>query len=156
MTDILVRETAPGRWIAGEPVERNDRLSVRSPGSWAASPEIALRAALRRRGTEDTPAAPDVSEAKPARTRGDKSRLAKGLTPQGVKVLPLLVEKGEVGLTAREARPLCDSLRDRVRDFRFVFGADAVETTWESNGNGGRHARYIWRGPDSVQLEVVG
>lgn len=61
--------------------------------------------------------------------------------------LTLLRRRTRKGLTPREYMEIAgyDRLAGRVCEIRRIHGEDAVETVYERNANGGRHARYFWR-----------
>jgi hypothetical protein len=76
------------------------------------------------------------------------------LKPQARQVLyHLILRRGLTARSAMEMSPPCFRLAARVKEIREVFGEAAVETTYVTH-NGGRHALYRWRGPDSIQLEM--
>ena len=70
------------------------------------------------------------------------------MKPQTQACLRLLREGRS--LTPAVARELVgtDRLAARISEIRAAFGEDYVRTTWEKNGNGGRHARYYLAQPE--------
>lgn len=141
MTDILVREHASGRFVAGCAYVRDGRVVLRSPCVWHSTATAALEAAQRRWGrqaTHTTNGAPDARERKPAR-----------LSRQSKRAIRLMRERG--GLTSLEAmHEGIGRLSARVHEIREAFGHDSIEsvTVWQGRK---RYTRYVWRGPDSVQ-----
>lgn len=74
------------------------------------------------------------------------------LNAQAQHVLRELIERGS--LTPRDAMAFgCYRLAARVLEIREAFGAAAVVTEYEDH-DGGRHARYQWRGGSEQQGDL--
>lgn len=151
MTDIILRNTAPGRWIIGRPYQRDGAIHVGGRTRWPSSPEDAVRIIRGMMKAQEADDATEGSETKRATHRQpDPDRLA----PQARHVLNrLILMRGLTQGMAIQMSPPVYRLSGRIYEIREEFGHDAVETIYQTSG-GSRYALYRWRGPDAVQLEM--
>ena len=75
------------------------------------------------------------------------------LKPQAQRCVRLM--RAREGLTTLEAMHAgIGRLSARVLEIRAVFGDESVVTERVA-GRGSPYARYVWRGPDTMQTELV-
>lgn len=145
MSDVLIR-TVGSRYIVAEPTPRERRgepaIATRRV-RWHATPEDALRDAIDRIRHPRASGSAEASQERRARAHAR-------LKPQARRAIRLMKTIG--GLTRLDAmRYGIGNLPARIGEIREALGAESVESV---DVEGEPYCRYVWRGPDSVQVEI--